>query len=407
MKPDLYLEASRQQHGRAARASQILLAALLLSAPLSQASVILQADTHQITSSLGRQITPSLGADNISPLVVYSSSDPIGINAYGPSDVYYQRLQNGAPSGAPVAVTTGSRDDRLNDVSGNHIVYTSFESTASAAGEIRLYQISTGQTSTLATGISLQNFVAWPKIAGNKVVWEAANSLVGMSIQYYDISNPGAGVQTLLGPEIGSFDPFGIGDRLVTWSRTTTTGTNDVYAYDFLTGNITNLTQTAGIVERIPSTSGAWVVYRTQVLGSTDYGIEAYNVDTGERRVIVPNGSLVTNPKIDGNLVTWDQSDGTSPTPNFDVFVYRLDEGDTFQVTMDPAIQYLNDVFGDLVAYVRDQDPSIYSQEDVYVSRLSFVPEPTNGAPEPATLSLIGIGLLGLAARRRRGAGNG
>lgn len=61
---------------------KLLLAAFLLSAPLAQAAVILQSDTHQITSSLSRETTPSLSADNISPLVVYTSSESLGTGVF-------------------------------------------------------------------------------------------------------------------------------------------------------------------------------------------------------------------------------------------------------------------------------------------------------------------------------------
>ena len=68
-------------------------------------------------------------------------------------------------------------------------------------------------------------------------------------------------------------------------------------------------------------------------------------------------------------------------------------------MTSDPGNQFLNDVYGDLVAYV-NQIGSYNG--DIYVSHLAFVNEPTNGAPEPGTLSLMGLGLLGIAARRPR-----
>jgi hypothetical protein len=103
--------------------------------------------------------------------------------------------------------------------------------------------------------------------------------------------------------------------------------------------------------------------------------IEAINLDTAETRVIVDDGAVNSDPSIDGDLVTWD----SDVNDNLDVFVYRISTGETFQVTTDPADQYLNDVFGDLVAYVDTRGLT----EDVYVAKLEFKPDGDNdGIPD-------------------------
>jgi hypothetical protein len=84
----------------------------------------------------------------------------------------------------PVATTTA--DERLNDCSGDYIVYTRLDSVTSPAGKTMLYQISTGQTLELDS--ANDNF--FPKIYGDVVVWLKAvmEPPYGNLIKLYRIS---------------------------------------------------------------------------------------------------------------------------------------------------------------------------------------------------------------------------
>ena len=113
-------------------------------------------------------------------------------------------------------------------------------------------------------------------------------------------------------------------------------------------------------------TSGAWITWAVRDIGVAASRIVARNMDSSEERVFADWGVYNYRPSIDGDLITWEGY----LYGNFDVFVYRISTGETFQVTSDPADQYLNDVFGNLVAYV-DQRAG---NEDIYVSKLTFVP---------------------------------
>src|SRR5690606_21922367 len=90
------------------------------------------------------------------------------------------------------------------------------------------------------------------------------------------------------------------------------------------------------------------------------------NLASNKNITVVDNGSLVSAPSIDGNLIAWEGDENG----DFDIFVYRIDEGKTFQITDHPAHQILNNVFEDFVSYVDLRDGS-----DVYVSFLEFIPE--------------------------------
>jgi hypothetical protein len=154
-----------------------------------------------------------------------------------------------------------------------------------------------------------------------------------------------------------------IGDRYVVWAERTG-GQYDIVAYDLEDAMCFSVTNTADVDETKPATSGPWVVWEAQAHGAPTSTIEGINLDTLEMRVIVDNGAHNHNPSIDRDLVTWDSRiNGT-----LDVFVYVMQTGEIWRVTADPADQYRNDVFGDLVAYVDNRGLS----EDVYVSKLEF-----------------------------------
>jgi len=85
---------------------------------------------HQITSSSAIETRPTIGNDGTSDLVVFMVIPLISPGNPGPADIWYQRLDaNGAPDGLARQVTSADTDDFYNDVSGDYIVYTAYEST--------------------------------------------------------------------------------------------------------------------------------------------------------------------------------------------------------------------------------------------------------------------------------------
>ena len=123
-------------------AAAVLFVGLLIM-PMAWADT-LESVEYPITSSPAFETTPTVGNDGVTDLVVYTVREQRIDSSFGPGDIWYQRLIDGAPSGAPVQVTSGSTDDQLNDVSGDYIVYTAYESPTANSGSIIIYQISTG-----------------------------------------------------------------------------------------------------------------------------------------------------------------------------------------------------------------------------------------------------------------------
>jgi hypothetical protein len=153
-----------------------------------------------------------------------------------------------------------------------------------------------------------------------------------------------------------------IGSRFAVWSEMDG-DTFDVYAYDFDAMAETRVTSTPAIDDRQPATSGYWIVWE-QKDGSV-MTIEAKNMLTLER-VSIDNGGGNFNPSIDGDIISWE----SDVTGNLDIWLYRISEGQSYQVTTSATDQYLNDVFGDMVAYVDMSEGS----EDIYVTKFEFDP---------------------------------
>ena len=158
----------------------LTLATLVVAAPVSADTLV--ATEHQITTTDFYETTPTLGNDGVSDLVVYTKRPLLGGGALGAGDIWYQRLDDGAPSGLPVRVTPGPTDDQLNDVSGDWIVYTSYDSVTSSSGSIVAYEISTGTTHTIASAVVIQE----PKIHGRRIVWREGGAFAA-EVMYFEL----------------------------------------------------------------------------------------------------------------------------------------------------------------------------------------------------------------------------
>ena len=129
---------------------------------------VLNVKETQITVSSANETTPTLGNDGISDLVVYTLRVTLPDGTLAPGDIWYQRVtSDGTPTGPAWQITADPTDDELNDVSGDYIVYTAYDSTTSMAGVIMLYRISTYQLAPLAR----VDVAREPRIYGNNVVW--------------------------------------------------------------------------------------------------------------------------------------------------------------------------------------------------------------------------------------------
>lgn len=333
---------------------------LTVAMPLPAVATTLSVQELQLTKNGAFNTTPVGARDSISPWVVYATTN---FTVGSQSSIWYQRFDANAVVGTAVQVSTGTTSDQLDDTDGNSIVYTAYQSTTSLAGSINLYDPVTQTVATVGTAPSLYG----ARVSGDNVVWLEGTS-GATSVMLANTTTPTAAPINLAGPS-PSVSSVDVGSRFVVYERVVN-GQHDVMAYDLAQKVTVAVANNPNLNERLPHTSGSWVVWEVQATGST--AVIAMNMDT-QQVVTVAQGAMTNeSPTIDGNLIAYQ----ANPNGVFNVYVYRIPQGDTFQVTSNSNDEQLNDVFGNMVTYVDNRGGSY----NVYVSMLTFAtPADPNG----------------------------
>ena len=313
-----------------------IMSALLVSGPALADT--LSTTRIQITNTSAHEYRPTLGAN----VVVYTSQDILqGTSA----KIFGWMLDDaGEPVDLRIDVSDANgfdTDDRLNDVSGSTVLYTS---TGLGVTRLVAYDLGTESRSVI---ISDAGSVFDARIHGNRVVFVQGdgNSTV---VQYVETDNS-AIVTTLSGPGASH---AAIGSDLIVWTE----NGSEIWAFN-------PITQDFGLVEAAggsnPSTDGGWVVYEYD--NGTEVQIVAKQLSLAPNQGAIQVVSTVAvaprahgvvwprNPDIDGDFVAYEAIAAGSST--YDIFLHRLSDGATFQVTNDTVDQELNSIYGDKVAY--------------------------------------------------------
>lgn len=344
----------------------ILLAAmagLLVSGPALADT--LNTTEIQITTSDAYDTTPTLGADSTGEMVVFTSRPALPEGGFGWGEIKCQRLNaDGTTFGLVITVSDGTTDDRLNDVSGSRIVYTAYESRDSQLGRVMVYDLETQQHTTI---ISEAETVFEARIFGDMVVW-TQGQFGALKVMYYDLSWSSS-LPVIIGGSIAPASNVDIGDTYVVWEANVE-GQRDIVAYYLFTGLLISVSSVADLDERRPATSGDFVVWESTAMdGSKTIELADLSQTPPTRTTVVSGsgGGGAYSPSIDGDLVAY----YSNPAGDADIYLYRISDAETFQVTNDPAHQWLNNLYGNKVAYVDDRSGPL----DVYVSTFSFVPD--------------------------------
>ena len=324
--------------------------------------------THnQITNSADVDFLPTLGADGVGNVVVYTSLTP-GPSGFEDGLIFYQRLfADGSPDGTPVQVSDGMTYDLLNDISGDRIVYTAFDSVGSSFGVVTLYEISTDARTPLMAGSA---DVAEARIHGDTVAW-IEGAAGATRIMLYNLAFIGTGIpaQAIAGP-IPATSAVEVGSKYVVWEQRVG-GQQDVVAFDIANGDIIPIAIDPGFDDQNPATFDDSIVWQARAIGFAGQSIEALEVGIGDRRQVIAPAANSENPSIDGDFIAFD----SDLSGNIDVFLYRISDSALFQVTDDSGHQFLSNVFGNLVSYANVETVVPDEPVDVFVSSFEFVPD--------------------------------
>ncbi|HLV87510.1 MAG TPA: choice-of-anchor D domain-containing protein [Candidatus Sulfotelmatobacter sp.] len=377
----IMIASSGFHFSRAARISVALfcLLALLGFTASAQSAYKIQTSEFQVTFDSGGHSTPMIGMDSMTDLIVYSDY-PVVNGVPGNASIYYQRVGSGAPFGQPITVAGSPGNQWLDDVSGDNIVYT-LTTPSTPVGNIILYQIDTAQTTALTTAGN-----AWePRIYGDYVVWiEIQPNGAGQAVMH-QISSGATGQNVVMAGPSPSVADVVVGDRFVVWSQYVN-GRYVIAAYDMQKGQSLSVASDAQANLRAPSTTGSWIAYQSYKINGSAVDIDAINIDTNDVRTIASNGAANQRPHISGDLLVYE----SNVLGNWQIFAYRMVEGDTFRLTNTTYDEHLNDVFGNLVTYVDSRN----GNDGVFAASLAFVPTQA----VTANLSPVNFGKVNVGA---------
>ena len=344
-----------------------------LTATRSAQADVLVTEESQATFTAAQETSPRLGADDSGELVVFTSQTLMSDGTYAPGQIMYQRLNaDGTTKGSVVIVSTGTTDDRFNDVSGNYIVYTAFPYVGSLDGELRLYDIDSAVTINI---VSSAETVREARIEGDVVVWTQGTNGV-TRVLYWDLTWSDLAEPVVLGGPTPAARNVEIGDHYVVWERVIEeadgTYQRDIWAYDIVGGIWIPVSEDPNRDERRPTTRNNWIVWQSTGPNGMTLELADMSQDPIEIQTIVDMGADVERPTVDGDFVAFE----STAAGNLDIYLYRISDGSIFQVTDHPDDQMLNNLRGDKVSYVDMRNDSL----DVFVSKFSLESGPP---PDP------------------------
>lgn len=333
------------------------------------ADQIVTSDFTIADSPIHAETSPRMGRDAMSEYVVYVSREvlPSGL---GPGKIFMRRIgADGAPTHLEMGISengaSGQFHNEQPDASGSRIVYTAFETPGSLLGKIKLYDIETGDTATIASGLPFQE----ARILDDVVVF-VAGEIGSTVIQYVDLNFP---LNPVTLSNIGATD-VEIGDSFVVWEETIQ-DEKEILAYEPATGH-TYLCSLVAAEAHEPATDGNRIVFQWSDVASSV--IEMSEMcsfgNFVQTEVDSEEDAVLTEPSIHDDFISYTKLQQVADESSIEL--YRISDASNYVVAQGVGTRYGSDLLGDKVAYVlTDPDDVTQVSTNVRLARFEFAPD--------------------------------
>lgn len=226
------------------------------------------------------------------------------------------------------AVATGSSTQNEPAIDNGRIVY---QDNVAGNQNIYLFDIASGNTTMLTYSASEE---VYPAICGNNVVYKS-NRLGNNDIYRYDLI---LSREYVVANTSNIEEHPAVDGNLIVW-QTIENGDAQVYAREI--GQPIQVVANTSADEKYPDVSQGRIVYLV------DNNVEVFEFYSGVRTRLTNDTKQRIYAKISGNFVVWTEKNND----NWDIVLFNLADGQTYQLTDDPWDQYLTDVDGNRAVY--------------------------------------------------------